>query len=344
MDKLYNSILNLIPVRHRLERDKHDARAILAVTYAEFSAIMADNGQSHVSDAAVKDAQTLCDIILDSLNYIYSGKHKVAYGLLCDRLNHLSYRIKTISAGESFYRMRLREIGKNFDYKDMMPISDSKRFLVKTQRYSVPGLPCLYLGYHANACWEEMHRPPIAECMINRYMVIKDFQVLALELPDLIEFSKDVDNWVRLFPLIIACMVQITDYNNPYKSAYVIPQLLMEWLTTEDGAVKQDIKGIRYTSVHINKQFGYPQEIFNNLAIPVPGPKKEPHVKELKELFMLSDPTCEEYERIKMDLDPGIVDIADLESPEGIYKYSLFGLLESNLNDENEFPLKRWPE
>lgn len=117
----------------------------------------------------------------------------------------------------------------------------------------------------------------------------------------------------------------------------------MEWLTTEDGAVKQDIKGIRYTSVHINKQFGYPKETFNNLAIPVPGPKKEDHVKELSDLFKLTDPTCEEYERIKMDLELGIVDIADLMNPEGIYKNSLFGLIESNLNDEDEFPLKEWP-
>lgn len=67
------------------------------------------------------------------------------------------------------------------------------------------------------------------------------------------------------------------------------------------------------------------------------------HVKELSELFKLTDPTCEEYERIKMDLELGIVDIADLMNPEGIYKNSLFGLIESNLNDEDEFPLKEWP-
>lgn len=343
MDKLYDSVLALIPVRHSHEKDKHDARAILTETYGKFSAIMVDNGKSLISDVAVQDAKALCDTILDCFDYIYSGKHKAAYELLCDRLNHLSYRIKTIGTGECFYRMRLREIGKNFDYKDMLPIPDEKRYLVKTQRYSMPGLPCLYLGYHANACWEEMHRPPIAECMISRYLVIKNFQVLALELPDLIEFSKDADNWIRLFPLIMACMVEVSDYNDLYKSAYVIPQLLMEWLTTEDGAVKQDIKGIRYTSVHINKQFGYPKETFNNLAIPVPGPKKEDHVKELSELFKLTDPTCEEFERIKMDLELGIVDIADLMNPEGIYKNSLFGLIESNLNDEDEFPLKEWP-
>ena len=46
MDKLFDSISSLIPVRHSHEKDKHDARAILEETYGKFSAIMVDKGKS----------------------------------------------------------------------------------------------------------------------------------------------------------------------------------------------------------------------------------------------------------------------------------------------------------
>lgn len=96
MDKLFDSISSLIPVRHSHEKDKHDARAILAETYGKFSSNMINKGKTLISDVAVQDAKALCDTILDCFDNIYSGKHKLAYELLCDRLNHLSYRIKTI--------------------------------------------------------------------------------------------------------------------------------------------------------------------------------------------------------------------------------------------------------
>ena len=53
MDKLHDSVLALIPVRHSHEKDKHDARSILADTYGKFSAIIVDKGKSLISDVAV---------------------------------------------------------------------------------------------------------------------------------------------------------------------------------------------------------------------------------------------------------------------------------------------------
>lgn len=335
-DALYRNIRALVPIECHGE---HDAKLVLADSYERLKNILQASIAS-LDGNVLRDVKSLCDTVLECFDYAYSGNHTQAYNILSEHLKELSYLKPFVSEGESFYRMRLREDDKQFTCKDMMPIPDDKRYLVKTQRFSMPGLPCLYLGYHANACWEEMHRPSIGNCMISRYEVIKKFQVISLEIPTKEAFDADVDGYLRLFPLIMACMVKVADYKDPYKSAYLIPQLIMEWLTTYGGATIQDLKGVRYSSVHINDQFGYPQEAFNNLALPVPGVKSPVFAKPLSDLFMLTEPTCEEYERIKGNLDVGIVDIDEYQSAEGRYKYSMFGQLENNLKEAGEFPLE----
>lgn len=336
MVDIYNQIRALLPVECHVE---HDAKVVLVKAYQRLQDIL-DSYSANVSASIQRDVKSLCNTVLECFDYAYSGNHTKAYENLSEWLVKLSYLKPFVAEGESFYRMRLREENKQFTYKDMMPIPDDKRYLVKTQRFSMPGLPCLYLGYHANACWEEMHRPPIGSCMISRYEVIKKFQVISLEIPTQEAFDADVDNYFRIYPLIMACMVKVADYHDPYKSAYLIPQLIMEWLTTYNGATIQDLKGVRYTSVHINDQFGYPQVGFNNLALPVPGIKSPSFAKPLSDLFKLTEPTCEEYERIKFHLGPDTIYWDAFETPEGRYKYSLWGRLEEYLSDTEHFPLK----
>ena len=336
MVDIYNQIRALLPVECHVE---HDAKAVLVKAYQRLQDIL-DSYSANVSASIQRDVKSLCSTVLECFDYAYSGNHTKAYENLSEWLVKLSYLKPFVAEGESFYRMRLREENKQFTYKDMMPIPDDKRYLVKTQRFSMPGLPCLYLGYHANACWEEMHRPPIGSCMISRYEVTRKFQVISLEIPTEEAFNADIDNYLRIFPLIMACMVKVADYHDPYKSAYLIPQLIMEWLTTYNGATIQDLKGVRYTSVHINEQFGYPQEAFNNLALPVPGIKSPSFAKPLSDLFKLTEPTCEEYERIKFHLGPDTICWDAFETPEGRYEYSLWGRLEEYLSDVEQFPLK----
>lgn len=336
MTTIFNQLRALLPVECHGE---HDAKVVLTEAYQCLQVIL--NSYSPAVTASVQsDVELLCSAILECFDYAYSGNHTKAYENLSKWLVKLSYLKPFITEGESFYRMRLREENMQFTYRDMMFIPEDKRYLVKTQRFSMPGLPCLYLGYHANACWEEMHRPPIGNCMISRYEVIKRFQVISLEIPTQEAFNTDVDNYLRIFPLIMACMVKVADYQDPYKSAYLIPQLIMEWLTTYNGDTIQEVKGVRYTSVHINDQFGYPQEAFNNLALPVPGTKSFSFAKPLSDMFKLTEPTCEEYERIKFHLGPDVIYWETFETPKGRYEYSLWGRLEEYLNDTKQFPLK----
>jgi len=60
----------------------------------------------------------------------------------------------------------------------------------------------------------------------------------------------------------------------------------------------------------------------------------------LSDLFKLTEPTCEEYERIKFHLGPDTIYWDAFETPEGRYEYSLWGRLEEYLSDTEQFSLK----
>ncbi len=55
----------------------------------------------------------------------------------------------------------------------MLHIPFCNRELVSTQRFSVPGVPCLYLGTTSYVCWLEMDKPQD-----------NIFNVSAFELPE----------------------------------------------------------------------------------------------------------------------------------------------------------------
>lgn len=335
--ELYKLLLGLIPVRNHGE---HEARIVLENAFKEFIQILKSQTDNCITDDIIKGTDNICTTILECYDYIYSGDHLKAYNILSARLDSLSYIKVIIQPHDSFYRIRQREDEKLFDHIDMQPIPGNLRHIVKTQRYSSPGIPCLYLGMSINACWEEMHRPQIGGCMISRYEAIQPFTLISLSIPSLESFLLQTEQVIMLYPLIMSCMVEVADYKDSFKSAYIIPQLVMEWLMTVEGGVKQDIKGIRYTSVHINDDFDFPPFYFENIAIPVPGPKKLSFCKKIDKLFKITDPTCEEFERIKMNLELGVADFDELQTPNGKYKYSLFGLIEENLKDTDKFPLK----
>ena len=61
----------------------------------------------------------------------------------------------------NFYRARYNTGNHDFKENEMYHIPFDMRGKVKTQRYSFPGLPCLYLGASTYACWLELNRPTI---------------------------------------------------------------------------------------------------------------------------------------------------------------------------------------
>jgi hypothetical protein len=64
------------------------------------------------------------------------------------------------------------------DRRDIFHVPFEKRRLVGNQRYSITGLPCLYLGSSLWICWEELGRPPLNSLWVSRFRVARPVNVL----------------------------------------------------------------------------------------------------------------------------------------------------------------------
>lgn len=198
---------------------------------------------------------------------------------------------------------KLKEIAKNsfkgFPSTAYIQLSN----LLKTQRYSTPGYPCLYLGESIYGCWEEMQRPVMSQCWVSLLKNQRAIELLDLRIPTVEQFIRDFSRYTQVFPLIIACMIPALNSDDVYKPEYIVPQLIFEWI------IKNKKYGIYYTSSHKNGDFDFPTDKFNNLAIPVKQPlAKTDYCPTIARDFEISNPLNNEIEQLRESytLDAGV--------------------------------------
>jgi hypothetical protein len=143
------------------------------------------------------------------------------------------------------------------------------RHKLKTQRFSISGLPCLYLGGSIYVCWEELGRPDFNGIYISEFSApaTKSFRIVNLSnRPDYIAFmlakqpeltGKDsfldvLVSTVILWPLIMACHIKVQHRNGSFKPEYIIPQIVLQWVRQSDA-----FEGVCYASTHIRQMFDY---------------------------------------------------------------------------------------
>ena len=289
--------------------------------------------------------EDLCDRILRAVRMALNGFPHKAFPELWNGLKMNLYT-KSIRSFRSFYRMRIVEDKRGVDVDDLFHIPFTKQGIVKTQRYSVPGLPCLYLGLSLYGCWEELGRPAINTCLFSRFQNNQDFTVLDFRPPSLGAGEDEKRNFLLIMPLIIACSIRVQNEMDFFKPEYIVPQLVLEAIPEINKCNAKTDKsktiGIGYRSVCQNSEFGFTRDKFDNIVIPAHrnGDKFD---QELCNLFRLTKPTCEEYERIRhwnVIFDGGDFDNFDNNNFGDNYTNTAFGQLESYISDESIFPLQ----
>jgi len=235
-----------------------------------------------------------------------------------------------IEKNKTFYRMRSEQDNmkkQTVDCRGMFHIGFSNRGIVKTQRYSVPGYPCLYMGEHIYGCWVELGKPNLSDCLISKLKNEKPFYVLDLSIPKPeaweITDKKKLRSLMLTFPLIIASSFKQFDTKAYFKPEYIVPQLLLQYvkeLAFEHNKKvaskdKKVVYGIKYTSVHIPKE-GEETELekrlkgdnlFCNYVVPVVDIKNELCTK-LADIFKISEPICEEFEMVRLQSGKDVFD------------------------------------
>lgn len=164
----------------------------------------------------------------------------------------------------TFFRCRTGKFQKR---EDLYPLPSSKLSFCSAQRYSLAGIPCLYLATTTYCCWMEIGRPE--EFSASSYMPIESKKMpprilnLAFSQRQMHNLGKDSRAAYLLFPLVMAVSVAV---KNPradanFRPEYTISHLVMRCLS-EFG-----IAGVAYRSSRIDDAFDLLHMI--NLAIPL---------------------------------------------------------------------------
>lgn len=175
----------------------------------------------------------------------------------------------------SFFKARNELVTKR---EDMVHIPLNKRGLVRTQRFSIAGVPCLYLGTTSYVCWLELDKPNDNNFYVSSYKFNdegKNLKILNLVIAEgLINgiFNRGMDkedsirktmqlDFLKLWPLVCATSFNVKNGQDGFRSEYVISQLIMQLLK------EWNIDGVAYISKKI--QDDYDSIYCINLALPV---------------------------------------------------------------------------
>ena len=195
-----------------------------------------------------------------------------------------------------------------------------------------------------------MHRVDFDLCMISRVENQKDIGLLDMRIPDKNDFDKHMIRTLYFFPLLLSCMVVVSNRDDVFKPEYIIPQLVTEWVITHNDKPETKKKnvliyGIRYTSSLKTDEFEFPKSKLDNIALfPIDalGANGNKYCPKLVDNFSITNPTCNEFEKLKCgyDIDLGKAGYDDKEFELfANYELSDFGQLEKRLRDTDKFPL-----
>lgn len=213
-------------------------------------------------------------------------------------LETLGTRVDDPAAIGDLFRFRVDDDVRGFLRKDVFHIPFESRHLVGVQRYSVTGVPCLYLGASTYACWEELGRPSRSRVAISAFRATEPMRILDLALfprdfPAILTNATAAGQgasafasfgaYFRVWPLIAACSMQRANLKAPFHEEYLIPQLILQWVRAAGW------DGIRYSSTRTKNTS---LDLRHNFVFPVQTTADSGHCPELRRKFELTVPVA----------------------------------------------------
>ena len=345
-DGLYNELVKMVPVKSDEKKDFREVVRGQLKAYRKLLSRLTVEVPAEWEGTKTRVNQ-LCEGIIRAIDSEAKGIRHSAYSSIKNQLDGYKSRateikklaydenILAVTQGTVTYRMRKVDLEeqRKLKPKDMFHIPLDKRGLVETQRYSVPGYPCLYLAKSVYGCWEEMGRPDFGTVMVSKFVSQTDFKVLDLRIPSKASWDVNMEKCVLLFPLVIASMVQVKNSKDTYKPEYLIPQLLTEWVISHNRENKpeDEILGIMYTSAQKNDDFDFPDNSCDNFAIPVLKPLgSKKYCDRLEAIFHLTSPTYYDLEVLRNGdiIDGGVFGLNDEKQKIENMRTSHFGEME----------------
>lgn len=198
-----------------------------------------------------------------------------------------------------------------FKPSEMHQIPLNRRDLISAQRFSIPGLPCLYLANNSFVVWNELKKPNFPNIVVSTFKILDlNKKIIDMTYPyslimgyikkhylninynfkeqdiintdDLFDHNLSDKNYNMLaayWPLLASISVHCRQKGRSFKSEYIIPQLMMHCL--------EDCVGIAYRSNAMFEEKYLPRI---NLAIPILKYNDGEKYGDIKEYIKVSEP------------------------------------------------------
>jgi len=292
-----------LPIRIR---SAEDYRETLAEKISEFKRYLQKSAYYRKDMQFLNEIRKKCDLIIEAINKYLSGDICGAVNSVTDYLNTFmeensffvttldrSYAFRQIAPfkelqvnGEkiyekmletplTFYRVRTENVS---EVNDMLHIPLNRRGKICTQRYSIPGIPCLYLGTTTYVCWLETGKVSnhslYASCFVPNEqgknlkilnMVLGQGLINGIYNPNLDgnnmgreRLQKDI---LLMWPMLCATSFAVEEGERVFRVEYVVSQLVMYAMQ------KLGIDGVAYLSTKGDSDLQIPHGV--NVAFPI---------------------------------------------------------------------------
>ena len=160
---------------------------------------------------------------------------------------------RPLPAQTVFYRMRKMDVPANPKTCriDFFHVPFTKRYLMGTYRYSIPGYPSLYSSSSVYCAWEEMGRQDVKDYGYIAFKTTNQMQLLDLCWRFDEEFAKDTEKlkyYILKLPIIIACSMQVRYTTEKFVPEYIFSQQIFQWLMSK---LKKDTKNKAKTTIGV---------------------------------------------------------------------------------------------
>ncbi|GAB6425574.1 RES domain-containing protein [Bacillus cereus] len=325
--RLRNWVLEVLPIielykqvgKLPLTRESDDF-----IEYLEDCFITYISGLESICSATIKTVITnedlelvkdLCNGIINSLKEYYKGfpskAFKEFHRVLMNNVsipNHFN-DIKTLQNFDNDFLYKMR-VGTDhvFTSEEMFHIPLELRGIVSTNRYSIPGVPCIYLGSSPLTCWEELNKPDLNTVQTSVFKS-DDISYIDLSTPPVVFIEKiikkfydfgtimrkrlfadrlnepnEVISYLIIWPLMAACSIRVKNTTDTFKPEYIIPQLLLQFIRYEGF-----FDGVSYFSTKVDNYSAETAVLYKNFAFPVQGGATKGLCPELLSKFEVSD-------------------------------------------------------
>jgi hypothetical protein len=249
------------------------------------------------NSALYTEVKAICRGICDAVDYSLRGYPEKAYKSFESVMDILGKAPLLIDKEdinkENLYRVVDVESAAVPKRQRIFHVPFTMRSKMSTQRYSIPGFPSLYLGTSLELCLMEIGKNPQRDYVcVSRYelqtdkrvdssgraesnqspvfdndkFIIFDISIKPEEAIKKLCNSEDFVRYIKWYPLISACSYirAVRGDRIVYSPEYIVPQLFLQWVRSED---EDAVVGIKYFSCAPV----YESSLGNNYVFPTMG-------------------------------------------------------------------------